>query len=62
MKYVLFFPIRDGGQSHTLSFSTEQELSVEDVWIFEYYVLDSSGSEYRLVEKQTFKLTRSNIF
>jgi hypothetical protein len=47
-----------------LSFSRKSDpelLPDEDVWTFEYYILDSASPEYRLAQKHRFKVTKAQI-
>jgi hypothetical protein len=61
---ICFRPMLKDNKIQPLTFSNNPEmpaLPAEDTWTFEYYVLDNLRPEYRLVQKQEFKVTREQI-
>lgn len=60
-KVVLFYPVLGYEDFPVPVYSPSTVLPNEDTWTLEYYVLDSSSSDYRLVQKQDFNLSDAQI-
>ncbi|MCK4722994.1 MAG: hypothetical protein KAT75_06805 [Dehalococcoidia bacterium] len=61
VKNILFNPVFQGESLQPMMFSLDSKMPPKDTWTFEYYILDSSSSEYKLVQEQTFTLTNKQI-
>ena len=63
-KNIWFRPVLKYDQLQPLSFSNKSEPGVlpdADIWTFEYYVLDNSSPEYRVIQEHNFQVTKAQI-
>jgi len=58
-RIVLFNP---WGGHRFPRFRSKEDIPAEEIWVLEYYVLDSSGPNLRLACQQSFRIERSVIF